>query len=228
MPKGIRRMKILYWIVLWIILTLTMLPFDQSIHSWVWTSPKGLLRDVLTANDYLSGYPIHLFIISILFAQSNWKKLLSGYLAVMIGQGLVVDLIKILVGRGRPLMEKGAFYFHPFSPPRMEMTSFPSGDATAALALATLLGIYYPKSKWLFWLLALGSGLSRIARGRHFPSDVIFGAGLGVACAVFATHLLGASYYSFGLNQTDALNQSLEVGNWKPTPAPEVVSWKIS
>ena len=50
------------------------------------------------------------------------------------------------------------------------------------MALATLLSIYFPKGKWAFYTLAVWAGLGRVARMRHFLSDTVFGAGLGILC----------------------------------------------
>lgn len=57
--------------------------------------------------------------------------------------------------------------------------SFPSGHATAAVALATMESHFHPKQA-LFWYA--GAGLiceSRTRLGRHYPHDVIAGAALG-------------------------------------------------
>ncbi len=215
--------KVSFWLTMWLGLTVLAMPFDQWIHMWGWSNPHGAVRDVLTANDYLSGYPVHLLVLAILFSQVNWKKLVVGYLATMTGQGLVVDLIKLIVGRGRPLLEKGAFFFHPFGYPDSEMTSFPSGDAAAAMALATLLGVYYPRSRWLFWLLALSAGFARVVRDRHFLSDVIFGAGVGIITAMFAVRWFGQSYFMFGLQKDKGRSFTVPKEDWRTDSSPEGV-----
>lgn len=217
------RMRTSSWILVWLGLTVAVMPFDQCVHMWSWSNPRGVVRDVLTANDYLSGYPVHLLFVSILLSQVNRKRLVAGYLAAMVGQGLVVDLIKVMVGRGRPLLGKGAYFFQPFAYPDEEMTSFPSGDAAAAMALATLLGIYFPKSRWLFWLLALSAAIARVARSRHFISDVVFGAGVGVIVAMFVVRWLGQSYFVFGPQKDRPLSFPTPGNNWGTISSPEVV-----
>lgn len=59
--------------------------------------------------------------------------------------------------------------------------AFPSGHATGAFALATALSLQYPRLAWVWWPLAFGIGLSRVALGEHWPSDVWAGGLLGVA-----------------------------------------------
>ena len=59
--------------------------------------------------------------------------------------------------------------------------SYPSGHTARAFAAATVLFISLGgKGRWLFPILALGSGLSRLLLGVHFVPDVIGGALLGI------------------------------------------------
>ncbi|MCA9430162.1 MAG: phosphatase PAP2 family protein, partial [Candidatus Omnitrophica bacterium] len=184
------------WVFAWLGLTVFAIPFDRVVYNWSWMDPHGLTKDALSVVEYMSGYPIHLLILSILFSCWNRRDLIKGYLLIMIGQGVICDLVKILVGRARPGFGNGPFHFEPFSF-SMDMTSFPSGDACAAMALATLLGFYFPRSKWMFWVLGLTAALARVARGRHFLSDVFFGAGFGFLIAQIIFCLLGQRYFLF-------------------------------
>jgi membrane-associated phospholipid phosphatase len=197
------QMKAQHWVALWLGLTVIALPVDQWIQTWTWGTLKGPARVILTSMDFMSAYPTQLLILSILAASVNPRPLICGYLASMTASGVLVEMVKVMVGRARPLEGKGAFHFQPFTL-GMEMTSFPSGDAAAAMALATLLGIYFPRSRWCFWVLGLASGMTRVARGRHFLSDVLFGAGMGVAVVLLAVRITGEGYFTFKLPQEDS------------------------
>jgi len=72
--------------------------------------------------------------------------------------------------------------------------SWPSGHTTSAFAVAA--GIYFAlpvegrrRHLWLF-VLAAGTGLSRVAVGAHWPGDVAAGMSLGLLAGMLGTRLL--------------------------------------
>jgi len=71
----------------------------------------------------------------------------------------------------------------PEGPTERSNSSFPSGHATGAFALATVFAHQYPKIAVPCYLGATCIGLSRIYLGRHYPSDVLAGAVVGFATA---------------------------------------------
>jgi membrane-associated phospholipid phosphatase len=65
-------------------------------------------------------------------------------------------------------------------PDGSDSQSFPSGHTSSTFALATVVTNYYGK-KWGIPLYAFAGlvGVSRIEKGRHWPSDILAGAALG-------------------------------------------------
>jgi len=178
--------RIFWFLACWFCLTGLALFVDQPLAEW-FHQEQGIghrfLRPVLTFFDYMGQYSIHILVLAILAASARqWRTMLSEYVTLMVGTTLVCTLLKYAIGRARPGGHQGAFFFHPFSFPGLAMNSFPSGDATLAMALATFLAFHFPKSKWVFWILGVWTALGRVAQGRHFLSDTIFGVGLGMAC----------------------------------------------
>lgn len=80
--------------------------------------------------------------------------------------GLMTHALKLTVRRTRP---DGGRY------------SFPSGHASGSFASAAVLGRHLgPKVGLPAFALATYVAVSRVQEGRHFPSDVILGAAIGV------------------------------------------------
>jgi undecaprenyl-diphosphatase len=64
--------------------------------------------------------------------------------------------------------------------------AFPSGHAAMAVAYALAGSRMIPGSACLWWPLAVIVAVSRVYIGVHWPSDVVGGALVGLACAWFA------------------------------------------
>lgn len=103
----------------------------------------------------------------------------SVFLAVTTGA-----VLKFIIGRARPIFYEavGMTGFFPFTWDSV-FHSMPSGHALASFAGLVMIGLLAPRAKWLTWTLAIVIAVSRVCAGFHWPSDVIFGAFLGMICA---------------------------------------------
>ncbi len=61
--------------------------------------------------------------------------------------------------------------------------SFPSGHTSTAFAAAFILNCIYGKKMSWTYVVALWVGITRIYIGVHYPSDVLGGAVVGIACS---------------------------------------------
>jgi undecaprenyl-diphosphatase len=143
-------------------------------------------------------YPSGMLCIVLLLA--NWRcvsrrvaaawteiGILAGFGVVSIaGAGISTNIIKQLVGRGRPIHFdlNGAFDFLPFQF-NYAQASFPSGHATTMGALAVIIMVIAPRLRIPALLLCALVAASRIFVGSHFPSDVVGGFLLGAAFTWF-------------------------------------------
>src|SRR5574337_224642 len=104
-----------------------------------------------------------------------------GLFAVIVGS-VSGQFLKNLFCRSRPLAEKSGQFFieFPCLGKGAGFISFPSGHSITAFALAFVLARAYPRYAWLFYGLAGLVALSRVYLVKHFPSDVVAGAAVGM------------------------------------------------
>lgn len=146
---------------------------------------------------FFASYFPYLFILAFMclpYTQGAWVGLyglprkrarlqffLTAFLAVLIASGIVAPLIHYLYGRPRPFAEFGwePLFAHDANP------SFPSSHATLLFTLAA--SMWQLHKKWGYWFagFALVIGVGRVYSLVHYPTDIIFGALIGV-CAVYA------------------------------------------
>ena len=190
------------FIAVWLILTALAVPFDLPVAKWMASDfARNTVRPISGTMSFMGLYPVHLLAIFALLALPKPKKLLTGYLAANLGPMLVCAVLKLTIGRARPHAFLGPFHFELFHGYLTKMNSFPSGEATSAMALATVLGFYFPRSRWAFWILGGVTSLARVAKTMHFLSDAVFAAGLGIGCAFLVASLLGPQYFKIRQSQ---------------------------
>jgi membrane-associated phospholipid phosphatase len=107
---------------------------------------------------------------------------------------VVMEGAKYLVGRSRPNENVGAYDFHPFtsikdSTGQEARGSMPSGHVTAAFAVATSLveDIHSVPIQVALYAFATGTAFSRVYENRHWVSDTVLGAILGITTARLVT-----------------------------------------
>jgi undecaprenyl-diphosphatase len=96
----------------------------------------------------------------------------TALLLALLTDQVAASFIKPLVARPRP-HGGGSF-------------SFPSVHATNIAAQATLFARFYPKITIVFAVIAVVVGFSRVYLEKHFPSDVVGGAAVGIVLGAFA------------------------------------------
>jgi len=102
-------------------------------------------------------------------------------LASVVAAGLTTGALKEITGRFRPDNTTDPYVFRPFT----NHDAFPSGHATMAFALATSLSaeIQRPWATALLYAGATGTAWSRLNDQKHWLSDVLAGATVGITAA---------------------------------------------
>ncbi len=184
-----------------IVLVLVFMPFDAALSERAQGLPGRVVGFNSAITDlgtfrwmlYSSGLVIIIaFIAGKVYRNSTYVgKLRTGYrlflyfFLTIASAGILVHLLKFLIGRARPELfsELGAFSLTPFAG-QWSYESFPSGHSTAIGALCGALAMLTPHLRPVFLLLALIIGISRVIVGAHYPSDVAAGLLLGVWTAM--------------------------------------------
>lgn len=141
----------------------------------------------VSADIVAIGIPVTLLSAGFIKDDAAWKK--EGYNAALttLATYSAGYILKKAVDRPRPFID------HPHIKNYKDYTggSFPSGTTYLAFSSATTLSLSYPK-----WYVILPSavyasavGYSRLHLGAHYPSDVLAGAGLGIATGVASKYL---------------------------------------
>jgi membrane-associated phospholipid phosphatase len=165
--------------------------FDQTIRDRLHDPHDALGR---TLSDIGNGFGDGVIVYSTLLGLSVGGKVLgkrgvygvsSRALKSTLVSGAAAMVLKSMVGRERPADSPDSpFAFHPFN---LNDHSFPSGHAAVAFALATSLAREI-EGQWddaAFFTLATLTAYSRMHDDKHWASDVVFGAGVGILASRF-------------------------------------------
>jgi membrane-associated phospholipid phosphatase len=157
----------------------------------------------ITIFGYSTGYLILSMGLYIFFRWIRENRLYANrsllvFSAIAVA-GLVANAIKPIAGRARPIMffEHGQYGFFPFHTD-YEFNSFPSGHATAAVAVAVSLSMIWPRYRIVFMLLACLVVLSRIVLPSHYLGDVVAGAYIGASTALILSDFIHVKPCSSG------------------------------
>lgn len=113
--------------------------------------------------------------------------------------GLLVAIVKRLIGRARPMVAGPDAWTSQILVWRPEYASFPSGHATTAFAAAVAVGALWPKLRPLMWAYAVTIAVSRVIVGAHHPSDVIAGALAGAIGALLVRNWYASRRLGFAI-----------------------------
>lgn len=206
---------------------------DHFLQHWINCEETSPLLDCVMAaiTNYSAWLPILIgAIIGIIFFGNFKMRVMLLCLAVALGftDGILVNTIKHMVGRPRPLqIEPGVRVVHlaPASPqiltlfstpivnfPKMPPLgtkvvgrSFPSSHTANIFVSATVLFLFYRRWGFLFYFIASLVLYSRIYTGAHWPLDVAVGACLGIIDGTIIVFLMNQLWEKWGTRFAPAL-----------------------
>lgn len=195
-----------------IALGLAAVPLDGAVRDFLWTRRVG--GDVKRELEFLQqfGAISSIVLVSLVIllldpadARLKWRRITDIAVAATLS-GLVGNLLKMFLGRPRPLFDDPMHLLGPLGKYPVEsgtggvrlmsawemgakgvsdLWSMPSSHAMAGACLAFCLATLYPKLRALCVGLAVIVCSARVLLNAHYVSDVLIGAALGWLVAAF-------------------------------------------
>ena len=213
LPNAIFAWKRLLLPAVLALLAVAALWLDMPIAHYFLAKPWGgdLAKLVSLCESFgYGGTVIFILLAAAVLDPRGWRVLPRLAIAAY-GAGLLADLIKLPIGRHRPLDEKftGETAWQTFtdwsSHEHVHLTqSFPSAHTATATGLACGLAFFYPRGKWLFVVLAFLTALQRMHACEHYLSDVLAGAAVGTLVGVLTTSPLSVNRWLESLENAPA------------------------
>jgi membrane-associated phospholipid phosphatase len=195
MRIAMRRWHWWHLTLLALIVLVALAPFDVSVARLC--SGHPVARPVVRVLQFIAyfasnGFGVLVVLTALVVLRRSKLSCVPQLISATLGAGLLADIVKLCVCRGRPLsidLSTATFSstFHgflPFLSAGSHGQSFPSGHAATAAGLAIALSLRFPRGRWLFVCVAAIASVSRVIVHAHFPTDVAAGAMLGGMWAI--------------------------------------------
>ena len=137
---------------------------------------------------YFARYGIVFFFLS--FAYLIWVKRINAFICSFLAMGLAgfADILIFLYWkRPRPFVTYSNIINPQVEGMRIDSSSFPSSHTYIVFAIATSVFLYgHKRLGTALFVLAIFVAVGRVGAGLHYPSDVIGGAGIGIASGIIS------------------------------------------
>jgi membrane-associated phospholipid phosphatase len=172
--------------------------------------PARVLTDFGKDSYVIDALGLALLIVALIFplSRENFRMRLLGLgtrigylLLALIVPLLVGEIIKWVVGRGRPFVggkAAGVLNFVPFDGTEAHF-SFPSAHSITAFALAFAVSALWPRARVLIFFYAVVILGTRLVLLAHHPSDVVAGTLIGVVGAMAVRYWFAARELGFDI-----------------------------
>ncbi len=167
--------------------TLSAMPLDQTLMNATQSNQKYYYSPLVVGGRvygewYSIGTMVGAFgLYGIIAKDTAAKKISIELLQAGIYSELVTMMLKMAIGRARPISGENSFTYHPFTILDDYYHSLPSGHATSAMALSTVMSRHAHKTvfKILAYVPAGFTLFSRIYQNKHWLSDELLGSAIG-------------------------------------------------
>lgn len=138
---------------------------------WLWLDAIGI---------FFAKSLVYLMVVILFFfllkSMKNWKMVSIALISALIARFVITGSIRLFRPRPRPFINSDINLLIS----KVNEQSFPSGHASFAFGVATVVYLYNKKWGILFFVLATLVSIARVFAGVHWPSDIIAGAIIGI------------------------------------------------
>jgi undecaprenyl-diphosphatase len=142
-----------------------------------WSSP--VLDQILPWFTYLGSHFAVILFILLSWMITKQRKALRYLILLYAIQSAVIYSLKFLTQRQRPFWFLDLASKLSKGPGEILDPSFPSAHGAFSFMMATFLSYWFPRYRFIFFIVAALIGWTRIYLGLHYPTDVIAGTLLG-------------------------------------------------
>jgi len=172
--------------------------WQQSLEHWTEQGGRDFAHGVTRLGDAETA----IVLLGGTYLASRWAgnergmRVASLSSEALLSAGLYSTVLKGVAARTRPTSDDAGRFFVRRPGDNQQPTSYPSGHAMGAFAVASVLSWEFRDSRWVPWT-AYGTAtlvaLSRVGLGRHYPSDVLAGAIIGQSIGRMVVERAGGS-----------------------------------
>jgi membrane-associated phospholipid phosphatase len=188
------------WLRLGIVIgaTAAIMTLDQPIMTATQSPPQHYYYSVPVVGGRLYGEWYTIGTLTAMFAgygilakDTAAKKIAIELFQAGVYAELVTEITKVGIGRARPYKNEGPFTYRPFTFINTAFQSSPSGHATAAMALSTVMFRHSHSTvlKILSFVPAAFTLYSRVYQNYHWASDEFLGSAVGFATGNWVVNL---------------------------------------
>lgn len=173
---------------------------DRSVFFFInhgWANP--VLDRIFVWISLWWGFGLPLGILMLFVLRRRWRRqgvMLWAVLVLLLSFGETAGrLIKLVTVQARPCWEMADEVRQPDlaqpGPCENGMGGMPSNHALNYFAAATLIAMTFRSRRWavIGFTVAVLVGLSRVYLGKHYPSQVVTGAAIGIAWGLIVARL---------------------------------------
>ena len=157
---------------------------DNNLRLWILSNRNPFFDSVFSIfHNYGKVQPVLIlflvfYFVGLLFKKENIRSIGYRIFQLFIYSGLIVTILKSLIGRWRPFNGVGQLYFTPFVLGPNAKLSLPSGDVASAFVISSVFASLYDNMLWkCFWyFVATITAIGRIYHDQHWLADVLLSA----------------------------------------------------